>query len=435
MYEIKENLYCFQYMFFYVFIILSLFYISILTHNLPKKKDIDYLIKVMDYWKKKPIWKITTLNDYTTEEPEDMEKYSFGKWPGSNKGCDCTNDYQDIFFKDSCSKVNLTNGCKDLKEEKPKNIYYYLFKYYVTYYDSDYLTLLSRVNNNDKKCKNGFKKCGALDTSDHPFCVKEKEECVINYFYFSHKDNLIYINAGFSEKLIDSNIAVNNVFLGDLYKCIVNEKYLYENYLLIKNNTDEIKKCDSQNTSSIYVVIPESGLSKNYLYKSNGIYENFKRIPGESGSIYYVNLYAMRYFGLNNSNTEYYYFDAFILKHLKLMLFSIFIFLKVGIQFGYFIYIQKTTESKKNIKVNIYWFIVFVIYFILIVGFNNSLYRTAYVISFESDYNNFYSKMKDLKFFDEFLAFLILFVHAFKCIYIYLEIDKKKYSEFINEDK
>ena len=61
----------------------------------------------------------------------------------------------------------------------------------------------------------------------------------------------------------------------------------------------------------------------------------------------------MRYFGLKNSNTEYYYFDAFILKHLKLMLFSIFIFLKVGIQFGYFIYIQKTTESKKNIKVNI----------------------------------------------------------------------------------
>ena len=62
MYEIKENLYCFQYMFFYVFIILSLFYISILTHNLPKKKDIDYLIKVMDYWKKKPIWNIKALN-------------------------------------------------------------------------------------------------------------------------------------------------------------------------------------------------------------------------------------------------------------------------------------------------------------------------------------------------------------------------------------
>ena len=34
-----------------------------------------------------------------------------------------------------------------------------------------------------------------------------------------------------------------------------------------------------------------------------------------------------------------------------------------------------------NYKLINYWFIVFVIYFILIVKFNNSLYRTAYVIS------------------------------------------------------
>lgn len=433
MVSIKENLQCFQYMFFYFFIVYSFIYFRLLAINSPEERHQEFIIKVMEQWKKKPIWKMNATNE-DGEGPKGMEKYSFGIWNGINEGCNCSEKIR-TYYPNLCSQDYLDYGCFNMNEQGPKNIYVYIFRYYVTYYDSDYLTLLSRVNSNDKKCKNGFKKCGALDTSAHPFCVKEKEECVINYFYFSHEDNLIYINAGFSEKLIDSNIAINNVFLGDLYKCIVNEKYLYENYLLIKNNTDEIKKCDSQNTSSIYVVIPESGLSKNYLYKSNGIYENFKRIPGESGSIYYVNLYAMRYFGLNNSNTEYYYFDAFILKHLKLMLFSIFIFLKVGIQFGYFIYIQKTTESKKNIKVNIYWFIVFVIYFILIVGFNNSLCRTAYVISFESDYNNFYSKMKDLKFFDEFLAFLILFVHAFKCIYIYLEIDKKKYSEFINEDK
>ena len=49
MFEIKENIYCFQYMFFYLFIIYSLFYISILFKNLPQKKDVNFIIKVMKY--------------------------------------------------------------------------------------------------------------------------------------------------------------------------------------------------------------------------------------------------------------------------------------------------------------------------------------------------------------------------------------------------
>ena len=53
MFEIKENIYCFQYMFFYLFIIYSLFYISILFKNLPPKKDVNFMMKVMEYWKKK----------------------------------------------------------------------------------------------------------------------------------------------------------------------------------------------------------------------------------------------------------------------------------------------------------------------------------------------------------------------------------------------
>ena len=44
-------------MFFYMFIMYSLFYISILVKNLPAEEDINFLIKAMDYWKKKPIWK------------------------------------------------------------------------------------------------------------------------------------------------------------------------------------------------------------------------------------------------------------------------------------------------------------------------------------------------------------------------------------------
>ena len=49
MIEIKENIYCFQYMFFYIYVIYSIVYLSILFKNLPEKKDVNFLIKAMDY--------------------------------------------------------------------------------------------------------------------------------------------------------------------------------------------------------------------------------------------------------------------------------------------------------------------------------------------------------------------------------------------------
>ena len=108
----------------------------------------------------------------------------------------------------------------------------------------------------------------------------------------------------------------------------------------------KIKQCNNKNTSSIYKYITNTIEYKKYIYSMNGIYNNIDIIPGDSQSSL-VFLTAMTYFSLNDSITEYYYSDAFILKHLKFMNFLIFIFLKVGIQLGYFIFIQRTTDSKK----------------------------------------------------------------------------------------
>ena len=109
MLEIKENIHCFQYMFFYIFIIYSFIYLRLLSKNLPDEDEIEFFIKVMEYWKKKPIWKIKALNSKETEEPKDMEKYSFGIWPGTFEGCNC-NDYYNYYLKGSCSQKNLTNN-------------------------------------------------------------------------------------------------------------------------------------------------------------------------------------------------------------------------------------------------------------------------------------------------------------------------------------
>ena len=62
----------------------------------------------------------------------------------------------------------MINNCSNLEEQSAINIYKYYFRYYVTYYDSDYLTLLTRVEGINK-CKTGYKKCGLLDTIGRSF--------------------------------------------------------------------------------------------------------------------------------------------------------------------------------------------------------------------------------------------------------------------------
>ena len=236
MLEIKENIHCFQYMFFYIYLIFSIIYLSVLFKNLPEESDMVFLIKVMDYWKQKPIWSISPVNE-EKEGPPYMEKYSVGIWNGITEGCNCSTSNYDYYLKGSCSNKKYAN----IKEVNPINIYDYYFKYYVSYYDSDYLTLLSRVDKDTYRCKYGYKKCGSLDNLFHPFCVKEDENCVINHFYFDfqyiNKNGTYFIYYGFNRQLINSNFAINNLFINDSSGCIIDKDYLSDEFILYKNKT------------------------------------------------------------------------------------------------------------------------------------------------------------------------------------------------------
>ena len=137
MVSIKENLQCFQYMFFYFFIVYSFIYFRLLAINSPEERHQEFIIKVMEQWKKKPIWKMNATNE-DGEGPKGMEKYSFGIWNGINEGCNCSEKIR-TYYPNLCSQYYLDYGCFNMNEQGPKNIYVYYFRYYVTYYDSDYL--------------------------------------------------------------------------------------------------------------------------------------------------------------------------------------------------------------------------------------------------------------------------------------------------------
>ena len=144
----------------------------------------------------------------------------------------------------------------------------------------------------------------------------------------------------------------------------------------------------------------------------------------------------MIYYGLNDEMEEYYYSDSYIFKYIKLFNILIFIFLKVIIQFGYFIFIQRAIGRKREIIYNSIWTCIFIAYLIFIWLFNNSLYRNSQLMSFYSNKGEiFFNLMKKLRIIDIVLAFIILSVHIFKLLFILTYKKEKKYSEFINKDK
>ena len=44
----------------------------LLIKNIPGEDDINFFVKIADYWKKKPIWKMVVRNDDVV--PDNMEK-------------------------------------------------------------------------------------------------------------------------------------------------------------------------------------------------------------------------------------------------------------------------------------------------------------------------------------------------------------------------
>ena len=92
-----------------------------------------------------------------------------------------------------CSDYKLEVGCNEYnpinKASKINGI-----KLYVSYYEDDYLTLFKRLRNNkgelnSKLCKDGYKRCGYLDSFNNTLCVKEEKVCPINYINFTLFDN------------------------------------------------------------------------------------------------------------------------------------------------------------------------------------------------------------------------------------------------------
>ena len=185
-------------------------------------------------------------------------------------------------------------------------------------------------------------------------------------------------------------------------------------------------------------------MNKHYLYQTNNIYNGYTNKPFPDDSVY---MYTMVYYGLGEEVKEYYNSDIFFFQNLKLFNILIFILFKAGIQFGYFIFINKAlfTNKRKEIIYNIIWACVFIAYLIFIWFFNNSVYRSSILIAQEIETEsgkykddkeaNLTDVIKNLRIADIIMAFIIIVAHITKLVNIMNKENKKKYAEFINVDK
>ena len=66
--------------------------------------------------------------------------------------------------------------------------------------------------------------------------MKEEQDCVTNNFYFVNKDDKIILYFSFNESYINTNKIINNIFIKDTRGCILNEDFIFDEYLLFQNN-------------------------------------------------------------------------------------------------------------------------------------------------------------------------------------------------------
>lgn len=126
-------------------------------------------------WKNHPIQSISTTQLFG------YEKYDVFDQEDIDTFCDCT--FIDGYRKPSsgeCSQEQKNDGCIEYTKNKAYN--YKNINLYVKFFPADYLTLFSRVHNEEEYrglCKTGYKRCGLLDVFNNSFCIADGEECPI----------------------------------------------------------------------------------------------------------------------------------------------------------------------------------------------------------------------------------------------------------------
>ena len=358
-------------------IILVISGLSLLFY-IPYGEEKNYVEAARKTWENHPIQFI-----YTTQL-DGYQKYNFFDQENIDTFCDCT--FIENYKKPStgeCRPMQKRDGCIEYTKNKAYN--YKGLNLYVKYFPADYLTLFSRVHDEEQYrglCKSGYKSCGLLDAFNNSFCISDGEECPVNYADIS--------NQKFDNYSVKNHI-INQIHVSENNKAIISDiNHIYTQ----KDMNDSRKGIGFTKDKNFYRL----SYLNSYTYKSDFIKSN-NLIVGEMPSYFYysyMNLYHLVYPG-NLKNHEMTYFLLGLI-HYRLVILFIFLALKIAMGVAFFFLSNKEFIHFKwyisFISLTISYLVMFIFNFAFFIGRFRlhcilDYYETKVYKSGEINYSNY----------------------------------------------
>ena len=160
----------------------------------------NYIIgRLNNSWNKSPITMVqATHNNLCIATDTNHFSVSNYLWPGSSKGCDCTNiaenafkarKYKGNYYKGNCIYNQTLAGCSAAEETPSFPLYKWRGRYFChRAYSEGYFGLIT-VRSGDN-CPIYYRNCGKIDTLANKLCVREVEDCPINHLGIIESDVL-----------------------------------------------------------------------------------------------------------------------------------------------------------------------------------------------------------------------------------------------------
>jgi hypothetical protein len=338
-------------------------------------------------------WKNHPIQSISTTQLDGYKKYHFFDQEDIDTFCDCT--FIEEYEKPStgeCSKMQKKDGCIGYTKKKAYN--YKDINLYVKYFPADYLTLFSRVHNEDQYrglCKTGYKRCGLLDAFNNSFCISDGEECPVNYADISNQ-NFSYIG-------VDNHI-INQIYVSENNKAIISDI----NHIYTQKDMNESRKgIDFTEDMNFYKL----SYLNSYTRKSDFIRSN-NLIVGEMPSYFYnsyMNLYHLVYPGnLKNHKMTYFYLG---LIHFRLVILFIFLSLKIAMVVALFFLDNKELIHFKLYALFISLTISYIVMFIFTILFFVGRLHLHYILYYYEE--NVYKTGKNYDKYQTIYIYEILF--------------------------
>ena len=103
-----------------------------------------------------------------------------------------------------CSKILTVKQIVENNNYKNKVFFGFNDKKQKLYYKYNYSNFLNSISIDKNECKEGYKKCGILDTYNNSFCISQSSDCPINKIQFdSTSKSSEYLNNDYQPYLSD----------------------------------------------------------------------------------------------------------------------------------------------------------------------------------------------------------------------------------------